>query len=99
MTAEFDLISCKAIQSRGRLPVLYLFIVNTVTSVVCSIATYLPFVQVISIFQNFLENLNKLPLDATPQSLFIVLKDHKSAEATTLTRELYENVVCQAALV
>ena len=52
----------------------------------------------VSIFKNFLENLNKLPLDATPQSLFIVLKDHKSAEATTLTRELYENVVCQAAL-
>ena len=33
-----------------------------------------------------------------PQPLFIVLKDHKSAKATTLTRELYENVVCQAAL-
>ena len=38
LTAEFDLISCKAIRSRGRLTILYLFIVNTVTSVVCSIA-------------------------------------------------------------
>ena len=40
LTAEFDLISCKAIGSRGRLAILYLFIlnVNTVTSVVCSIA-------------------------------------------------------------
>ena len=38
LTAEFDLISCKAIRSRGRLKILYLFIVNTVTSVVCSIA-------------------------------------------------------------
>ena len=28
----------------------------------------------------------------------IVLKDHKSAEAITLTQESYENVVCQAAL-
>ena len=27
-----------------------------------------------------------------------MLKDHKSAEAITLTRESYENVVCQAAL-
>ena len=39
-----------------------------------------------------------MPLDATAQSLFIVLKDHKSAEAITLTPESYENVVCQAAL-
>ena len=39
-----------------------------------------------------------MPLDATAQSIFIVLKDHKSAEAITLTRESYENVVCQAAL-
>ena len=31
-------------------------------------------------------------------ALFIVLTDHKSAEAITLTRESYENVVCQAAL-
>ena len=38
LTAEFDLISCKAIRPRGRLTILYLFIVNTVTSVVCSIA-------------------------------------------------------------
>ena len=37
LTAEFDLISCKAIRSRGKLTILYLFIVNTVTSVVCSI--------------------------------------------------------------
>ena len=98
MTAEFDLISCKAIRSTGRLKILYLFTVNTVTSVVCSIAIYLPFIQVISIFQKFLGNSNKSPLDATAQSLFIVLKDHKSAEAITLTRESYENVVCQAAL-
>ena len=27
-----------------------------------------------------------------------MLKDHKSAEATTLTQKSYENVVCQAAL-
>ena len=27
-----------------------------------------------------------------------MLKDHKSAEAITLTRESYENVVCQEAL-
>ena len=33
-----------------------------------------------------------------PVTLFIVLKDHKSAEAITLTRESYEDVVCQAAL-
>ena len=50
LTAEFDLISCKAIRSRGRLAI-YLFIVNTVTSVACSIAIYLPFIQMISIFQ------------------------------------------------
>ena len=54
------------------------------------------FIQIISIFQNFLGNSNKSPLDATAQSLFIVLKDHKSA--ITLTRESYENAVCQAAL-
>ena len=59
---------------------------------------YLPLIQVISIFQKFLGNSNKSPLDATAQSLFIVLKDHKSAEGITLTRESYENVVCQAAL-
>ena len=58
----------------------------------------MPFLQVISTFQKFLGNSNKSPLDATAQSLFIVLKDHKSAEAITLTRESYENVVCQAAL-
>ena len=98
MTAEFDLISCKAIRSTGRLKILYLFIVNTVTSVVCSIAIYLPFIQVISIFQTFLGNSNKSPLDATAQSLFILLKDHKSAEAITLIRESYENVSCQATL-
>ena len=39
-----------------------------------------------------------MPLDATAQSLFIVLKDHKSAEAITITRESHEDVVCQAAL-
>ena len=38
LMAEFDLVSCKAIRSRGRLTILYLFIVNTVTSVVCYIA-------------------------------------------------------------
>ena len=98
MTTEFDLISCKAIRSRGKLTILYLFIVNTVTSVVCPIAIYLPLIQVISIIQKFLGDLSKLPLDATAQSLFIVLKDHKSAEAITLTRESYEDVVCQAVL-
>ena len=61
-------------------------------------AIYLQFIQVVSISQNVLGNSNKSPLYATAQSLFIVLKDHKSAEATTLTRESYENVVCQAAL-
>ena len=50
LTAEFDLIPCKAIRSRSRLAILYLFIVNTVTSVVCSIAIYFPFIQVISTF-------------------------------------------------
>ena len=87
------MMSCKAIRSRGKLTILYLFIVNTVTFVVCSIAIYLPLIQVISIFQKF-----QSPLDATAQSLFIVLKDHKSAEGITLTRESYENEVCQAAL-
>ena len=38
LMAEFDLISCKAIRSRVRLTILYLFIVDTVTSVVCYIA-------------------------------------------------------------
>ena len=67
LTAEFDSISCKATRSRGRLTILYLFIVNMVTSVVCSITIYLPFIQVISIFQKCLENSNKSPLDATSQ--------------------------------
>ena len=58
----------------------------------------MPFLQVISIFQKFLGNSNKSPLDATAQSLFIVLKGYKAAEAITLTWESYENVVCQAAL-
>ena len=98
LTAEFDSISCKAIRARCKLTILYLFIVSTVTSVVCSIAIYLPLIQVISIFQKILGNSNKSRLDATAQSLFIFLKDHKSAEAITLTRESYENVVCQAAL-
>ena len=100
LTAEFDLISCRAIRSRGKLTILYLFILNTVTSVVCFITIYFPLIQVIfqnhsNIFQKFLGNSNKSPLDATAQSLFIVLKDHKSAEVITLTRESYENVVCQ----
>ena len=93
LTSEFDLISCKAIRSRGKLVILYLFIVNTVTSVVCSIAIYLPLIQVISIFQKILGNSSKSPLDATAQSLFIVLKHHKSAEAIKLTRESYEKCV------
>ena len=94
MTAEFDLISCKAIRSRGRLTILYLFIGNTVTS----IATHLLFIQAISIFQRFLGNWNKSSLDATAQSLFIVLKDHQSAETITLTLDSYENLLCQAGL-
>ena len=98
MTAEFDLISCKTVRSRGRLTILYLLVVNTVTSVVSSIVIYLPFLQVISIFQKFSRNLNKSPLDAIAQSPFIELRDHRSAEAITLTQESYENVVYQAAL-
>ena len=98
MTAGFDLMSSKAIRSRGKLTILYLFIVKTVTFLVHSIATYLPLIQVISMFQKFLGNSNKLPLDATAQSLFVVLKGHKLADAITLKRESYENVVCQAAL-
>ena len=65
LTAEFDLISCKTIRSRGKFRVLYLFTVNTVVSVVCSMVIFLQFIQVISIFQNFLGNSNKSPLDAT----------------------------------
>ena len=53
LTAEFDLISCIAIQSRGRLTIIYLVIVNTVIYVVCSIAIYLAFIQLISISQIF----------------------------------------------
>ena len=41
LTADFDLISCKAIRSKGRLTILYLFVLNTVTSLACSIAIYL----------------------------------------------------------
>ena len=37
---------------------LYLFIINTVTSVGCSLEIYLPFIQIISIFQYFLGNSN-----------------------------------------
>ena len=59
LTAEFDLISYKVVRSRGRLKILYLFIVNTVTSVVCTIAMHLLFIQVISIFQKFLGSSNK----------------------------------------
>ena len=69
-----------------------------VTSVVCSITIYLPFIQVISIFQKCLGNSNKSPLDATSRWLFLVLKDHKSVESVTLTQESHENVACQAAL-
>ena len=60
LTAEFDLISCKTIRSRGKLKILYLFIVNTVTSVVCSMAIFLQFIQVISIFQFFLRKLKQI---------------------------------------
>ena len=45
-----------------------------------------------------IEKSNKLPLDDTGHSLFIVLKDHKSVEVITLTRRSNENVVCQVAL-
>ena len=54
VTAEFDLISCKAIRSRDRLSILYLFIVNTVTSVACSIAIYLPY------FSNIFRKLERI---------------------------------------
>ena len=60
LTAEFDLISCKAIRARGKLTILYLFIVNAVTSVVCSIAIYLPLIQVISIFQKIFRKLEQI---------------------------------------
>ena len=73
LTVEFNLMSCKAIWSRSKLKIFYLFIVNTVTSLVCSIAIFLQFIQVISIFQSFLGNSNKPLLDVTAQSLFIVL--------------------------
>ena len=49
-------------------------------------------------FSKIFRKSNKSPLDATTQSLFIVLKDHKSAAAETSTQESFENVVCQAAL-
>ena len=49
-------------------------------------------------FLKVLGNLNKSPLDATAQSLFIVKKDHKSTEVITLKRDSCENVVRQAAL-
>ena len=98
LTVEFDLISCKAIRSRRKLAILYLIIVKIVTSVVCSIAIHLPLIQIIPIFPKFLGNSNRSPLDATAQSLFLLLKYHKSAEAITLTRESYENVVCQSVL-
>ena len=38
LTGELDLISCKVIWSRGKLKILYLLMVNTVTSILCSIA-------------------------------------------------------------
>ena len=99
LTAEFYLISCKAIPSRGKLAILYLFTVNTVTSTLCSAAMYLQFIQVISIFQIFfLGNSNKSPLNATSQSLFIVLKDYKPGEAIILTRKSYANVILEVAL-
>ena len=75
LTAEFDLISYKAIRSRGKLTMLYLFTLNTFYSNIFAAHSshfYFP--------ENF-RKLNKLPLDATTQSLFIVLKDHESAEA------------------
>ena len=53
LTAEFNLISYKAIRSRGKLKILYLFIITTVFSVACSIAIFLQFIQVISIFHFF----------------------------------------------
>ena len=46
---------------------------------------YLQFIQVNSFFLFFRINSNKLLLDATAQSLFIVLKDHKLAKVITLT--------------
>ena len=58
----------------------------------------MPLIQVISIFQKLLRNSNKSQLNVTAQSLFIVLKYHKSAKAITLTRESYENIMCQAAI-
>ena len=68
LTAECDLKSCKAIRSGGKLTILYLSIVNTVTSAVCSIAMNLPLIQVISIFQKFLgnsKNSPRMPLPST----------------------------------
>ena len=58
---------------------------------------FLQFIQVISVFQIF-RKLEQSSLDATAQSLFTALKNHKSAEAIILTRKSYENIVCLAAL-
>ena len=51
-------------------------------------------------FSKFFRKLEQLAIRCycPATALFIVLKDHKSAEAIKLTRESYENVVCQAAL-
>ena len=73
--------------------ILSLFIANTITTAVCSIAIYLQFY-----FSKFFKKLKQIATSATGQSLFIVLKDNKSEEVITLTRESYENVVCQKAL-
>ena len=58
---------------------------------------FLQFIHVISVFQIF-RKLEQSSLDATAQSLFTALKNHKSAEAIILTRKSYENIVCLAAL-
>ena len=60
LTAVFDLISCKAIRARGKLAIPYLFIVNTINSVECSIAIYLPLIQVISIFSKRFTKLEQI---------------------------------------
>ena len=70
-------LSCKAIRARRKLKILCLIIVNTATSVVCSISDFFFFLKI--------GNSNKSPLDATAQTLFIVLEeDHRLAETITL---------------
>ena len=99
LTAEFDLISCEAMRSRGRLTIIYLFIANF-----CSMF-YSNMFAVHSrnfYFSKIFRKLEQIaircycPVYFCP--LFIVLKDHKSTEAITLIQKSYENVVCQAAL-